>query len=132
MEKSEIWIEIASNLKLEPRFDETHFRVINRTLVEVIARIYVINCPSWAVWFYKRIEWWVPAKTRKKIKFLSSNFRGEFERVFGVGLTQSLVEAAAQLEKQLSTPSTAVTGDDRSAESDLPLTKGDELIKHPN
>lgn len=59
------------------RFDETHLRFINRTLAELLSRIYVINCPGWVTGFYKRIKWWVPANTQRKIRLLGSDYREE-------------------------------------------------------
>jgi hypothetical protein len=45
------------------KFDEAHQTPINRTLAEIIGRIYVINCPRWITGFYRRIEWWIPPKS---------------------------------------------------------------------
>jgi hypothetical protein len=116
------------------KFDEAHQRVINRTLAEVIARIYVINCPAWVVWWYKRIEWWVPVKTRKKVKLLGPNFRSELEQVMGATLLQSFLEATLQFDAQPpeASGSTPDAEHDTSAQVSLPKAVcADESLASP-
>ena len=37
----------------------------------------MINAPWWALGFYRSIEWWIPAHTRRKICLLGTDFEGE-------------------------------------------------------
>ena len=73
------------------KFDETHQTPINRTLAEVIGRIYVINCPRWVTSWYKRIEWWIPPKTRGKIRLLGTDFRPELLQVIEPKVLQAML-----------------------------------------
>jgi hypothetical protein len=56
-------------------------RGINRTLAEFCSQIFVINTPGWAVALYKRIRWWVPANTQRKIRLLGTDYRAELLQV---------------------------------------------------
>lgn len=73
------------------RYDENHNRVINRTLIEVLARVYVINCPRWALGFYKSIEWWIPAKTRSKVRLLGADYRDELLQVMDAEMIDTML-----------------------------------------
>lgn len=77
------------------KFDETHQRPINRSLAELLARVYVINAPSWAVTFYKSIRWWVPKNTRSKVRLLGTEFQAELLRVMSREVMTSMLEAFA-------------------------------------
>ena len=75
------------------RFDEAHYQKINRTLAEILARVYVINCPQWVVSFYRRMEWWVPAATRRKVRLLGADFRKELLQVMDATVMQSMLNS---------------------------------------
>ena len=78
------------------RYDAAHNRRIDRTLAELLARVYVINMPAWAVAFYRSIRWWVPKNTLNKIRLLTSaETEGELLQVMSRDVMNSMLESFA-------------------------------------
>ena len=112
------------------KFDEAHQRVINRTLAEIIARIYVINTPRWALWWYKTIEWWVPVKTRGKIRLLGTDYRAELLEVMDEEIVEAMLAfdgpalARPEREREEATPPCAPAADTLQADVEPVEKKG--------
>ena len=51
--------------------------------------------PGWAVGFYRRIEWWIPRHTRRKVKLLGSEFQTELLRVMDQNVMDAMLGAFA-------------------------------------
>ena len=75
------------------KFDLEHLSPVNRTLAEILARVYIINTPGWAVGFFKRIKWWIPTKTQEKIRLLGTDYRGALLQVMDAKQIHSFVTA---------------------------------------
>ena len=75
------------------KYDETYQKCINRSLAEALAQVYIINSPSWAVAFYKRIKWWVPANTQRKIRLLGTDCEAELLQVMSPEVLHAMLHA---------------------------------------
>ena len=75
------------------KYDETYQKCINRSLAEALAQVYIINSPSWAVSFYKRIKWWIPANTQRKIRLLGTDCEAELLQVMSPEVLHAMLHA---------------------------------------